>query len=279
MAGVSRKVDLHIHTTCSDGVYSPQEIVVRAKKAGLDIISITDHDNLAGVTTAVEYGRQMGVEVIPGVEISTDIEDKEVHLLGYFIDVKHEEFQEYLSFFRQERLNRAVRIVKKLNNLGIGLSIEHVLKIAKSSAVGRPHIAQALIEAGYVGNFYEAFDKYIGNNCPAFERKIHVSPQSALKLISDAGGLSFIAHPGYINEKILMSLIKAGIDGIEVIHPSHNQNQVKFYRGIVNEYCLLASGGSDFHGGKREDDNNLGHYHVSVSHVEAMRKMLVKNSA
>lgn len=279
MTGVNKKVDLHIHTNCSDGVYSPQEVVVRAKKAGLDVISITDHDNLAGIEAATEYGREMDVEVIPGVEISTEIDDKEIHLLGYFIDIRHEEFQKYLSFFRQERYNRAVRIVKKLNKLGIDLSIENVLKISKDSAVGRPHIAHALIEAGYISNFYEAFDKYIGNNCPAFERKIHVSPQSALKLISDAGGLSFIAHPGYISEKILMSLIKSGIDGIEVIHPSHNSSQIKFYRGIVNEYCLLASGGSDFHGGRREDENNLGHYVISNSAILAMQKMLVKNNA
>ncbi|MGE5400125.1 MAG: PHP domain-containing protein, partial [Ignavibacteriales bacterium] len=231
------KIDLHLHTTCSDGVYSPLEIVTKAKKAGLDVISITDHDNLAGIEAATEFGKQLGVEVIPGVEISTDIEDKEVHLLGYFIDIYHDEFQKYLSFFRQERYNRALRIIKKLNNQGVSISIESVLLKARNGAVGRPHIAQALIEAGYANNFYEAFDKYIGNHCPAFERKIHVSPQSALKLISDAGGLSFIAHPGYVSEKILVSLINFGIDGIEVIHPSHNASQVKYYNGIVNEYC------------------------------------------
>lgn len=276
---MNRKVDLHMHTTCSDGVYTPQEIVVRAKNAGLQIIAITDHDNLAGIEPALEYGKQLGIEVIPGVEISTDLDDREIHLLGYFIDIHHEEFQKYLSFFRQERVDRAIRIVNKLNNLGIGLSMDHVLSIAKDSAVGRPHIAQALIEEGYVNSFYEAFDKYIGNNCPAFERKIHVSPQSALKLISDAGGLSFVAHPGYINEKILMSLIKFGIDGIEVIHPSHNPSQVRFYRGIVNEYCLLASGGSDFHGGRRDDDSYLGNYYITSHALDNMRKMLIKNSA
>ncbi|MCU7494277.1 MAG: PHP domain-containing protein [Ignavibacteria bacterium] len=276
---MSAKIDLHLHTTCSDGVCSPLEIVTKAKKAGLDVISITDHDNLAGIEAATEFGKQMDVEVISGVEISTDIEDKEVHLLGYFIDIYHDEFQKYLSFFRQERYNRALRIIKKLNNLGVYISIESVLKKAKSGAVGRPHIAQALIEAGYVNNFYEAFDKYLGNSSPAYERKIHLSPQSALKLIADAGGLSFIAHPGYISEKILLSLIDAGIDGIEVIHPSHNMNQVKYYRGIVNEYCLLSSGGSDYHGGKREDEQNLGKFYITRNNLEAMRKMLVKNSA
>lgn len=276
---MNSKVDLHIHTTCSDGVYTPIQVVNMAKKAGLNIISITDHDNLAGIEAAIDFGKQVDVEVISGVEISTDIEDKEVHLLGYFIDIYHDEFQKYLSFFRQERYNRACRIVKRLNNMGLSITIEDVLAKAKNGAVGRPHIAQALLEAGYVSNFYEAFEKYIGNHCPAFERKIHVSPQSALKLISDAGGLSFIAHPGYISDKILTSLIKFGIDGIEVIHPCHSPSQINYYRGIVNEYCLLASGGSDFHGGKRDDELNLGKYYITSSHIDTMRKMLVKNSA
>jgi predicted metal-dependent phosphoesterase TrpH len=273
------KVDLHLHTKYSDGYYPPSEIVQKAKQAGLDIISITDHDNLRAVEEVTRLGKEVGIEVIPGVEISTDIEDKEVHLLGYFIDIHNEEFQKYLTFFRQERYNRAQRIVKKLNNLGVSISFDHVVSIANDSAIGRPHIATALLEAGYVSNFYEAFEKYIGNNCPAFERKIHVSPQSALKLINDAQGLSFIAHPGFINERILLSLINFGLDGIEVIHPSHNPSQIKFYRGIVNEYCLLASGGSDFHGGKREDDNNLGKYCIPYSDFEAMKKMLTNNSA
>jgi 3',5'-nucleoside bisphosphate phosphatase len=270
------KVDLHLHTKCSDGHYTTSELIHRVKKVGLDIISITDHDNLSAVEEAIELGKQKGIEVISGVEISTDLEDKEVHLLGYFIDIHHEEFLKYLSFFRQERFNRAQRIVKKLNELGISLSFDHVKAIANNSAIGRPHIATALVEAGFVNNFYAAFEKYIGNNCPAFERKIHVSPQSALKLISDAGGLSFIAHPGFISERILMSLINFGLDGIEVVHPSHNPSQIKFYRGIVNEYCLLASGGSDFHGGRRDDEGNLGKYYISYPEFEAMKKMLIK---
>jgi predicted metal-dependent phosphoesterase TrpH len=272
------KIDLHLHTKCSDGYYTPSEIVQKAKQVGLDIISITDHDNLSAVEEVTRLGKEVGIEVVPGVEISTDIEDKEVHLLGYFIDINNVEFQKYLTFFRQERYNRAQRIVKKLNNQGVSISFDHVVSIANDSAIGRPHIATALLEAGYVGNFYEAFEKYIGNNCPAFERKIHVSPQSALKLINDAQGLSFIAHPGFISERILLSLINFGLDGIEVLHPSHNPSQIKFYRGIVNEYCLLASGGSDFHGGGREDEKNLGKYCIPYSDFETMKKMLSNNS-
>jgi predicted metal-dependent phosphoesterase TrpH len=273
------KIDLHMHTTCSDGAYTPKELVKLAKKAEMDIISITDHDNISAIEEAAVYGKKLGIEVIPGVEISTDVDDREVHLLGYFIDIHDKEFLKYLKFFREERFHRAKRIVNKLKNLGLEISIDDVTDLARNSAIGRPHIAIAMTNLGLVKNYYEAFDKYLGDHAPAYERKIHVSSQSALKLINDAGGLSFIAHPGNIKESIVMHLIQAGIDGIEVIHPSHNDYQSKFYRGIVNQYCLLDSGGSDFHGGKKGDESNLGKYLIPASKVEAMRKMLHKNSA
>ncbi|HOI29705.1 MAG TPA: PHP domain-containing protein [Melioribacteraceae bacterium] len=273
------RIDLHMHTTYSDGIYSPAELVQKAKAAGLDTISITDHDSLNGIKEAVAVGKEIGVEVIPGVEISTDLDEKEVHLLGYFIDIENEELQKYLSFFRDERFHRAKRIVQKLRNLGLSITIDDVTDLARNSAIGRPHIAYALVNLGLIKNYYEAFERFIGDYGPAFERKIHVSPQSATKLISDSGGLSFVAHPGYMKESILTDLIKAGIDGIEVIHPSHSESQIHFYRGIVNQYCLLEAGGSDFHGGKKDDESNLGKYIISPNHLEAMRTMLHKNSA
>jgi len=276
---MSCKVDLHIHTNYSDGYYSPIELIQKVKEAGLDIISITDHDNLSAIYEASSVGKELGIEVIPGLELSSDIGDREVHILGYFIDPDNRELERYLKFFREERLKRAIRIVNKLKELGFSISIEDVLEQAKNSAIGRPHIAQAMLEKGLVTNYYEAFNKYIGNNGPAFEKKVHISPQSVVKIISDAGGLSFIAHPGNMPETLLKELIEEGIDGIEVIHPSHNSFLAKFYKGIVNEYFLLESGGSDFHGGKREDEENLGKYYTSISVLEAMRKRLIKNSA
>jgi hypothetical protein len=273
------KIDLHTHTLYSDGALTPYELIELANRNGLNIISITDHDSINAIREAGECARDFGIEIISGVEISTDIDDKEIHLLAYFIDIDNEELQKYLSFFRDERMHRAKRIVQKLRNLGLNISFDDVIDHAKNSAVGRPHIAYTLADLGIVKNYQEAFERYIGDYGPAFERKIHVSPQSALKLISDAGGLSFIAHPGYMKENLLMSLIKAGVDGIEVIHPSHNENQIQFYRGIVNQYCLLESGGSDFHGGKKMDNDNLGKYYISGSQLDAMRKMLQKNSA
>ena len=273
------KVDLHIHTNHSDGFYSPEEIVLKAKENELEAISITDHDNLSGINDAIEKGNEIGIEVIPGLEISSDIKDREIHILGYFIQTDSQELETYLNFFRVERLKRATRIVNKLNLLGISLSIDDVMEVAKNSAVGRPHIAQAMLNRGLISSYYEAFNKYIGNGGPAFEKKVHISPQSAFKIISDAGGLSFIAHPGYMEESLLKELIDEGVDGIEVIHSSHSQHQVRFYRGIVNEYFLLECGGSDFHGGKRDDEKNFGKFYTKYSVIEAMRKRLMKNSA
>ncbi len=273
------KIDLHSHTNYSDGFNSPQELIDKAKGKGIEVLSITDHDNLAGIAEASEYGRKVGVEIIPGVEISSDIMDREIHILGYFVEPGNPELERYLEFFRAERLKRADRIVRKLNTLGISLKLDDVLKFARNSAVGRPHIAQALAEGGYTNSYYEAFNKYIGNGCPAYEKKVHVSPRSAFKIISDSGGLSFIAHPGVMPEHILKELIEAGVDGIEVIHPSHSQQLVKFYKGIVNEYFLLESGGSDYHGGKREDEHNFGKYYVTSAVVDAMRQRLLRNTA
>jgi len=273
------KADLHTHTTHSDGSSSPEELIKKASKAGIDVISITDHDNIKGFKEAFEKGKELGVEVIPGVEISSEISNREIHILGYFFDPDNLELERYLNFFREERIKRAGRIVNKLMNLGFEIYLDDVLKKAGHSSVGRPHIAQVMLERGIVSSYYEAFNKYIGNGLPAYEKKVHFSPESAFRIINDAGGLSFIAHPGNIPENLLKELIDSGMDGIEVTHPSHSRMQQKFYRGIVNSYFLLECGGSDYHGGKREDDNNFGQYFTNTSSVDAMRKRLMKNSA
>ncbi len=271
-------IDLHTHTYFSDGIHSPTNLVRLAKLKGLSVISITDHDSVNGIEEAIIAGKNFGVKIIPGMEISTDIEDKEVHILGYFIDIHKKELQKYLKFFREERYYRAKRIIKKLNNLGINIEFKDIIKVAKNSAIGRPHIASVLLKLGIVKDYYEAFQKYLGDYAPAYEKKIHISPQSALKLINDSGGLSFLAHPGNLKESILMTLINAGIDGIEVIHPTHNNYQKKFYKGIINQYCLLESGGSDYHGGNKRDDYNFGKYFITSTQLEKMQKILFENN-
>lgn len=269
------KADLHMHTTFSDGVYSPYELVKRCKQGGLSVIAITDHDSVDAFPDAIQYGKEFGVEVIPGVELSAMVDDKDVHILGYFLDYTSKHLQEYLEFFRIERIKRAERIVAKLNTINVPLKIESVLERAGKGSVGRPHIASAMVEHGYIQNYHEAFDKFIGNGGPAFEKKFNLSPEEAIKLISSSGGLSFLAHPGrYTSDEAVIHLIKCGLDGIEVIHPSHTATHAAHYRGIVGEYYLLESGGSDFHGGKKNDDEMLGSYYIDDEKVEMMKRRL-----
>ncbi len=269
------RVDLHLHTYCSDGAYSPAQVVMKAKENGLDVISIVDHDTTDGLEEAIETGKELGIEVIPGIELSSNINGTDIHILGYFINWRDENLRTHLRVFRELRLQRAKRIVEKLNMLDIPLEFESVVELTRSSAIGRVHIANALVRYGFVNDFYEAFNKYLGVGCPAYEKNIEISPRRAIRLIAEVGGISFIAHPArYLSEDDLANLINYGIDGIEVIHPSHDDELVRYYRSIADEYFLLESGGSDFHGGLRHDENCIGVYTVPYSFVETMKQRL-----
>ncbi|MDI6766258.1 MAG: PHP domain-containing protein [Bacteroidota bacterium] len=271
----NRTVDLHLHTTYSDGAYTPAEIVMKAKHSGLTTIGITDHDSISGIAEAKESGKTENIDVIAGIELSSSFDHTEVHILGYFIDYNNKELLDSLTEFQEERLKRAKRIVGKLNQLKIPLDIDTVLEQVKGDSVGRPHIANALVKNGHTYSYNEAFNKYIGYGRPAYEHKWNFSPEDIVRLIAQAGGLSFIAHPGRsINEDIIFRLIKAGIDGIEVYHPGHTPDLIYYYQGIVNEYCLLESGGSDFHGASQGDEHTLGQYVVSKATVDMMRQRL-----
>ncbi len=271
----SNRADLHLHTAYSDGAHAPRVIVDKARAAGIFTISITDHDNVGGLDEAGEYGRSVGVEVIAGLELSAAMGEKDVHILAYFVDYKNRNLLDYLTFFRYERLKRAERIVEKLNRINIPIKFESVQEQAGVGSLGRPHIASAMMEEGYIESYREAFAKYIGVGGPAYEKKFQLSPEEAIRLISESGGLSFLAHPGkYTSEVELALLIKAGLDGIEVVHPSHNEARQEHYRGVVSQYFLLESGGSDFHGGKKNDDAALGTFWVPIQVVDAMKKRL-----
>jgi predicted metal-dependent phosphoesterase TrpH len=274
---LNNKTDLHLHTNHSDGALSTEELLTRSRKNGLNCISIVDHDNVSAVGEAIPLGKQLGIEVIPGVELSTIINDYEIHILGYFIDNKNENLLEYLKFFRTERITRAKRIVEKLNKLKIPLKIESVLEQANIGSVGRPHIASALVEEGYVDTYLQAFSRYIKNGGPAFEKKYTLTPAQAIELINKSGGLSFIAHPGNLmNESLIYYLINIGIDGIEVVHPNHTPETTENLKKIASEYFLLESGGSDYHGGLKNDEHVLGKYTIPTKHVTAMKQRLYK---
>jgi len=269
------KADLHLHSTFSDGALSPRELLDRARQAGLTAISITDHDHTGALDEATTIAAPLGIEVIPGVELSTMVGESDVHILGYFFDHHDARLQEYLALFRSERRKRAERIVRKLNGMNVPLTIDGVLRRAGGGSVGRPHIATALVEEGLIGTYQEAFSRYIGFGKPAYEKKYMISPREAIAMIAAAGGLSFIAHPSsFMEEQVLLDIIDAGIDGIEVVHPSHSPELAAHYRGIVSEYFLLASGGSDFHGGKRNDLDAFGRYTISMAEVNMMRRRL-----
>lgn len=269
------KADLHMHTIHSDGTLTTSELMERAKRVGLTTISITDHDNTRAIDEALALSAALGIEVISGMELSASVGDHDIHILGYFFDHTHRGLLEYLSFHRQERVKRAERIVGKLNDLKIPLTIESVFEQAGNGSVGRPHIANALLGEGLTETYHEAFSKYIGFGKPAYEKKYQVTPREAIELIASAGGISFIAHPGNnIDEKVMVELINQGVDGIEVIHPSHSPERVAHYKGITNEYFLLSSGGSDFHGGRKNDAEVFGKYFISDDEVEMMRRRL-----
>jgi predicted metal-dependent phosphoesterase TrpH len=269
------KADLHTHTYYSDGALSPAELVARAAELGLSVISITDHDSIEGVAEAREQGARLGVEVIPGVELSATLGTKDIHILGYLFDPCNEHLLNTLELFRRERMIRAERIVEKLNRLDLPLRFDSVLERAGRGAVGRPHIAAALLDEGLTANYSEAFESYIGDSGPAYEPKYRISPEDAVDIIAEAGGLSMLAHPGwYVSDEELLVLIRAGLDGIETVHPGHDADRTRHYRGIASTYFLLESGGSDFHGGKRNDYIHFGSCTVSPECVTAMKRRL-----
>lgn len=266
--------DLHIHSNRSDGLLSPEEIVEKAAELELKAISIVDHDEIGGVEPAIKRGMELGVEIIPGVELSTQGEGHEVHIIGYFIDYQNELILNYLRFFQQERYKRAVKILERLKDFGINLKMEKVLRKAGLGSIGRPHIADALVEEGYVSSSDEAFYKYLADGRPACVPKFKISPGEAIDLISSVGGLSFLAHPGVdLTDREVIGLVKRGLDGIEVIHPKHTQERMVWLQGVIKKYGLLESGGSDCHG-NRKGRLLMGKYKVPYTLVEKMKQAL-----
>jgi 3',5'-nucleoside bisphosphate phosphatase len=272
---VNGKADFHTHTICSDGSLSPEDLVKKAKSVGIDILSITDHDTICGIDEAMKASQEYGVEIVAGVELSATHHSLEIHILGYFFDPENKALLDSLKVFREKRFKRAERIVAKLNRMNIPLTIESVLDNASGGAVGRPHIATALVTEGHTESYRQAFDKYLGEGRPAYEKKDEYPVAKTVQLIAQAGGLSFLAHPGRsIDDTTLFQILKTGIDGIEVIHPSHTPELIRYYRGILCEYDLLETGGSDFHGGMKEDDRQFGAVSIPVMTVEAMQRRL-----
>lgn len=264
-------VDLHLHTTRSDGSLTPEEVVEKALAGGLSAIALTDHDDIGVFPDIIEYAKVQGLEVLPGVELSVHFRNRDIHILGYCFDTEDQGLQDYLSIFKEERTSRARRIVDKLLEMGIAISFEEVMSTSGEGSVGRPHIARLLVEHGYVYSFNEAFDKFIGDGRPAYVQKYRLEIQQALKLIRNAGGVCSIAHPGIqLSDDDVIALVKHGAGAIEVIHPKHDRKKTRCYARIAEELDVIGTGGSDFHGGKN-GSLNFGRYNVSYEVVSRLK--------
>ncbi len=241
--------DLHIHTTASDGLLSPAEIVRKAVSQGLSAIAITDHDTIDGINAALNTAKNALPEIIPGIELSTETDDREIHILGFYIDHTDPDLIALLKILQESRFNRAEKAVKKLNSLGYLISLGDVLDFAGKAAPGRLHIARALVEKGYFPNLPAAFNNLLGYRMPGYVERFKLRPEEAIARIRSAGGLAAWAHP-YLSGKdsLLTEFISYGLQGLEVYHPEQNASQSGHYRQLAKLNRLFICGGSDFHG-------------------------------
>jgi hypothetical protein len=272
MSVSSLRVDLHTHSTASDGEHTPAELVRLALERGLTTLALTDHDSCAGLDAAIDAARGTVLEVIPGVELSCDVSRNEVHVLGYFIDWRDVHFESMLEKFRDGRYGRAEKMVRKLGALGAPIAFERVREIAGDASIGRPHVAQALVEAGHVTTVTEAFDKYIGRTGPAYVERFKLTPEDAVALILRAGGVPVLAHPREVTEWV-SRLVKTGLLGLEVYYDLYDDLTRQQLLRLARQYGLIATGGSDFHGlNKMAHMSGLGEPHVPPGVVEQLRE-------
>jgi hypothetical protein len=247
---IGLKVDLHIHTTFSDGRFTPAEVVKKSHVIGLKAIAITDHDTVEGIPQAMEEARKYNdIEVIPGLEINTYYNGQEVHILGYFIEYNKPDLKKILTDLLQKRIERAKKMTEKLKQLGIDISFEEIKARATGPSLGRPHVARVLIDKGYAKCIEDAFEKFLNPGRPAYVPRHKLTPFNAVDIIKQSKGIPVLAHPGLLCEKhIIHELIDYGIMGIEVYHKDHTIEQVKYYMNFASDRGLLMTGGSDSHG-------------------------------
>lgn len=264
--------DLHVHTNASDSTFSPDEVILNAKLVGLSAVGITDHDTVDSLDRALLLGKEAGIEVIPGIELSAEEGQAEIHILGYFINHKDPAFAATLKMLRESRLERAKLIIQKLKGQNVNLELEDVLKLTESyTSVGRLHIARALKDAKHVSTIGDAFRRYIGQNGPAYVGKHKMSPLEVIKMIKAAGGVAVLAHPVVLNnDELVKSMIPMGLDGIEVYHTEHNTAAVERYRNMAQANGLVMTGGSDCHG-MSKNKMLLGTILIPYEYVEQLR--------
>jgi predicted metal-dependent phosphoesterase TrpH len=270
---VAVKVDLHIHTTASDGKFSPEEIVNKALDLGVAVIAICDHDTVDGIASALETAMIFPqLKVIPGVEVSTLAPGSEVHVLGYFIDFNAPELRAALDNLRNSRRERAKAIIAKLEGLDVCIDWQRVQELAGSGSIGRPHIAQAMLEKGYITSFKEAFNKYIGLGGPAYIERHKITPQEAVALIIKSNGLPVLAHPlTIIDPEMMIAGLKAvGLVGMEVHYNGYTEDERNMLARLARNYDLIATGGSDYHGIDDSTETMIGSAGVPYESVDRL---------
>jgi len=241
--------DLHVHTFYSDSTFSPTEVAETASRMGLKAIAVCDHDCVDGITPTKEAARPYGIEVIPGVELTVEEDDAEIHILGYFIDYKDQDLLKSLKRFQEGRIGRIYKMLELLKDKGIDIRPEEVFELAGDGSVGRPHVAFAMLKANKINYLQEAFNKYIGDGKPCYVGHLKFSPSEAIEMIKKSGGVSVLAHPKVGGrDEFIPKLIKFGLRGIEVYHSDHNKSYEKKYLEIANTENLVVTGGSDCHG-------------------------------
>jgi predicted metal-dependent phosphoesterase TrpH len=269
-----RLVDLHAHTVFSDGLFTPEQLVDRARWLGLSAVAVTDHDTVDGLERAREAGRRHRVEIVPGVEMSCTAEGIDVHILGYYMDFADPAVRDRFRQFRDARADRARQMVEKLQGLGLAVTWERVLELAGPAALGRPHVGQAMVDAGVVPDTETAFRRYIGYDGPAYVPKFKQTPAEAIELIKRYAGVAVVAHPGiYRRESVLYAAIAAGADGLEAWHPDHSATQADRLREVAEKNRLLVTGGGDCHGGRKHGHIYLGEVALPYKYLAAVKRL------
>jgi 3',5'-nucleoside bisphosphate phosphatase len=241
--------DLHLHTNFSDGTFTPEELAAEAQRHGLRAVALTDHDTMEGCARMAAACREAGIQFVPATELTAEQDGIELHLLGYFLDAENETLQEQLTKFQEVRQNRIHEITERLRHLGVQLEAASVFRLANCRAPGRPHVARAMVQEGYVGSLDEAFERFLKKGKPAWAPKYKMSAVEAIELVHQAGGLAVLAHPGLSRaDEAIDALISGGLDGLECFHTKHSTYMTEHYLQVAEKHSLAVTGGSDCHG-------------------------------
>ncbi len=268
-----KNVDLHLHTCFSDGTYTPEELVGEVLKNDLAAIAVVDHDTVDGIAPTLEAAKSQDLEIIPGIELTAQYEGNEIHILGYLLEYNNKALRKKLSALKVNRLERMHKILGKLRELDVWLDAEDVFALSQQGTVGRLHIARAMVNKGIVGSTQEAFQRYIGDKSPAYVLGFRYSPEEAIALIRDFGGIAVLAHPYTVTrDELIPQFVTWGLQGLEAYYPEHNQSQINFYLRLAQQYHLLVTGGSDCHGSAKPEAR-LGSFKIPYILVEKLKEV------